>query len=547
MAVKEKIAYLSDLEGAEVVPSGAVQGNFAVFGTDGALADPGVSPLDFYPKTTTDDKIADALASAEQFVSDQHALASYKASAWSASTEYAENDYCQYGGKGYRCVVAHTSGAGFAPTKWQLVLSVAGKAAIDAVLAPYSSDDKARLLDLCSAYNSSTTYAKGQMVLQDGVLKICTTAGRGAAAVFSSGTVDEAIKQRLAVHADNTNIHVTSEEKTAWNGKQSAISDLNTIRDNASAGAQAAQRDSVVVESADSVKAKKTSDPSVSVDLALKKDVPTKLSQLSNDEDFVKSDAIPTKVSQLENDKGYLTSHQNISQKADQDAIDAPYDTSDGEYAVGDTCTYNGKFYVCKRRVLQDAGWDADDWEETDLVALLKSGKYDKTVSWSDIQNKPNIPDPVVLPFKIVNLLPTGSTAGTTITYTLSDRSINIIEGNNGNALAVAAGKTLRLVPPSSPTSTEEGVVLARDFFVVFNVASDNDVSVSVDGLALRDHAGNSVTVVAPNERRAVYRFTEVARSGSVFLVSMEADPAWLAIHEIDQALDAILVDGGSE
>lgn len=212
MSEKKKIAYLSDIEGAAVVPSGAVRGNFAVFGADSKLSDPGVSPSDFYPKTTIDDKIANALAAAEQFVSDQHALASYKAGAWAANTEYAENDYCQYGGKGYRCVVAHTSGAGFAPTKWQLVLSAAGKAAIDAALAPYSSDDKARLLDLCNAYNSKSTYVKGQMVLQDGILKICTVAGRGAAAVFSAGTVDEAIEQRLAVHAENT-----KQKQSDWN------------------------------------------------------------------------------------------------------------------------------------------------------------------------------------------------------------------------------------------------------------------------------------------------------------------------------------------
>lgn len=42
-------------------------------------------------------------------------------------------------------------------------------------------------------------------------------------------------------HIANTTIHVTSEDKSAWNGKQDAIGDLNTIRSGAQAGATAVQ------------------------------------------------------------------------------------------------------------------------------------------------------------------------------------------------------------------------------------------------------------------------------------------------------------------
>lgn len=42
-------------------------------------------------------------------------------------------------------------------------------------------------------------------------------------------------------HVANSAIHVTSEDKTAWNGKQDAISDLSTIRSGAQAGATAVQ------------------------------------------------------------------------------------------------------------------------------------------------------------------------------------------------------------------------------------------------------------------------------------------------------------------
>ena len=46
--------------------------------------------------------------------------------------------------------------------------------------------------------------------------------------------------------------------------------------------------------------------------------VPTNVSAFTNDANYAKVDEIPTKVSQLENDKNYLTTHQDISGKADK-------------------------------------------------------------------------------------------------------------------------------------------------------------------------------------------------------------------------------------
>ena len=53
-----------------------------------------------------------------------------------------------------------------------------------------------------------------------------------------SGKAD---KSALDAHTGNTTIHVTATDKTAWNGKQDAISDLATIRSGAAAGATAVQ------------------------------------------------------------------------------------------------------------------------------------------------------------------------------------------------------------------------------------------------------------------------------------------------------------------
>ena len=63
-------------------------------------------------------------------------------------------------------------------------------------------------------------------------------------------------------------------------------------------------------------------------------DIPTKLSQLENDSEFITSASIPTKVSQLENDKNYATTSQ-IPTKISQLDNDESYLTSTTADAQG--------------------------------------------------------------------------------------------------------------------------------------------------------------------------------------------------------------------
>ena len=48
-----------------------------------------------------------------------------------------------------------------------------------------------------------------------------------------------ALQSSFTSHTGNSTMHVTASEKSTWNGKQDAISDLNTIKNNASSGAAA--------------------------------------------------------------------------------------------------------------------------------------------------------------------------------------------------------------------------------------------------------------------------------------------------------------------
>ena len=199
MAKKENIAYLSDMQGVATTPDSAVQGNFPVFGPQHALLDSGKKPSDFITQSDVDAAVATATDELWSVVTAASALAAYQAPAWSAGTDYAVGVFCQYGGQGYRCTTEHTSAATFDETKWRLVLTAAGKTAIATVLAAYSKDGLAALINLAPAYHGSRVYTLGMLAVKDGVLQICTKAGRGPLAEFArDATVEGALAVRLA-------------------------------------------------------------------------------------------------------------------------------------------------------------------------------------------------------------------------------------------------------------------------------------------------------------------------------------------------------------
>ena len=64
-----------------------------------------------------------------------------------------------------------------------------------------------------------------------------TLSGAAHNKITSLSAATTGINATLTAHTNNGGIHVTSTEKSTWNGKQDAISDLETIRSNAAAGA----------------------------------------------------------------------------------------------------------------------------------------------------------------------------------------------------------------------------------------------------------------------------------------------------------------------
>jgi len=63
-----------------------------------------------------------------------------------------------------------------------------------------------------------------------------------SASVVSEAADITALSSVTHTHVNDTDVHVTTSDKTTWNGKQDAISDLSTIRNNALSGASAYTR-----------------------------------------------------------------------------------------------------------------------------------------------------------------------------------------------------------------------------------------------------------------------------------------------------------------
>lgn len=262
MATKQDIAYLSDLGEGAAIPAGATPGNLVAFGEGRVLSDTGKKPSDFVGESAVsqmiDGKVDPVVTSLKAALSDLYSIAAYKSSEWTANAGYVAGDFCMHNGVGYRANRVPTADS-FVSEEWDVVLSADGKLALDNLLSGFSPEGYATLLNLAPAFGNYD-YEVGNLVIKGGIVQICTTAGRGAAAIFTSNNanVDAAITSRIAPfksHVENTSIHVSAEDRSNWNAKQDAIEDLADIRNKANAGADAAKRDFVVVESESSVKA----------------------------------------------------------------------------------------------------------------------------------------------------------------------------------------------------------------------------------------------------------------------------------------------------
>lgn len=209
---RQTITYWSDIDGiATVSPSissssaADLKGCIVVFGDEDSgsgfkvrkLASASKKISELVTSSDVGTKVDEATKSIKDSIKGVYAFAAYSSGEWVGSKSYAVGSYCMHDGAGYRCVEA-TRRDYFDASEWECVLTATGKTSIDSLLAGCSTDGSAELADLAAGFDASSKYEVGQLVLKDDKLQICTSSGTGSGAVFSPGTVEMSVAQRLS-------------------------------------------------------------------------------------------------------------------------------------------------------------------------------------------------------------------------------------------------------------------------------------------------------------------------------------------------------------
>lgn len=377
---KENVAYESDIVSVARIPSGSVKDDIALFGQNGVLQDSGKKVSDLVLKSELEGSVESAVSGIWLYLRNEYAVAAYKnAEAWGSSIYYEEGSYCIYDGDSYRCTSEHTSGASFDSDSWELVLTEEGRSAINSLLADYSNDGLAALTNLAPAFESSVDYKVGYLTVKDGVLSVCTQAGRGDTARFSSDTnVFTAISDLLNGLKDDIPVDVSQLRNDAGYLTEDDLSGIEPY--------EGFVDQKTIEDPYDSSKSYEIGEKCTyggrlyeCTSTVLGGDFdPGSWVLITVDEEIERvADSIPTDLGQLGNNAGYVK----------QDIISDPYDTGSHGYSVGDSCTYGGKLYKCTASVGLHEQFSSSKWSETTVHEEIEDLKDGIPRKVSDLQN----------------------------------------------------------------------------------------------------------------------------------------------------------------
>ena len=130
----------------------------------------------------------------------------------------------------------------------------------------------------------------------------------------------------------------------------------------------------------------KTSEITNDSNFATVSQIPTKTSDLTNDSNFAIISQIPTKVSQLENDKNYLTTHQDISGKADKTYVDSQIAEAN-KYTDDSVANLLNNSSEAVDSVMELAAAMEDNKDAIDALTEISGNKADKSYVTEQINN----------------------------------------------------------------------------------------------------------------------------------------------------------------
>ena len=225
---------------------------------------------------------------------------------------------------------------------------------------------------------------------------------------------------------------------------------------------------------------------------------------------------VPTTVSSFENDAGYLTSHQDISGKADKATTLAGYGITDAKIASGTiTLGSNSITPLTEHQSL------ADYTKTEDLAAVATSGSY------NDLSDKPTIPSAYTLPTASSDTLGgikvgtglsinTSGVLSNSYSYTLPNATSSVLGGVKiGSNITVSSGtisltksnvtSALGYTPPTSDTTYSVATTSSN------GLMSSTDKS-KLDGIAT---GANNYTHPSTHPASMITGLATVATSGN--------------------------------
>jgi hypothetical protein len=391
------------------------------------------------------------------------------------------------------------------------------KAETDALVGPLETAlvAKAGKTMLAPEYNPNTTYEVGQLAIKDGKLQQFTNSGATGWQEVTVGGVIDAVKDTIPSGSGSDPTPTPSGDYVPISGGE-----MTGALYTPTLGAE-----EVIVTAGDE---------NTNVRMAISDGNPV-LESTSGGSTYTYA---------LPEASGTVALDGDLASRAMSDAVDSTYNAA-GTYAEGDTCMHNGMWYKCTVAIPSGEEWSDAHWTPATVADAIRevrdsipdySGSDSETLAqiqadWDEqdnlkasfIRNKPKV----------------YFTEAEVVGGALADRTVNVVSLTN-----VEDGFVIRLTLPPVP-----GTGAMRDFYVVFDVTTSGDVgdvSVVVSGAVLYDSWGDGVSLAARSGRRDVLHFMEMSGAGEVFMVTGANDPAYAAVKQIEQAVDALLADAGT-
>lgn len=264
--------------------------------------------------------------------------------------------------------------------------------------------------------------------------------------------IDANLVSGYSAHVADTDIHVTTAEKTTWTGKQDAISDLSDIRSGAQAGATAVQPGDLATVATTGAYSDLTGKPTIPTVNDATLDIQTNGTTVqtftaNSSTNKIANIIVPTDTGDLTNGAGYITNSALNGYATETWVQNRGYITT-SDIPVNDVTVGGTSVVVNNIAVIPNIPTDTSDL--TNGAGFITSSDVpvvDVTVGGSSVLSNriaqiPSIPSTA----SDVGALPSTTNYGANLSYNSNNSSLTLLDQNGntlGNSVTIVSGDSL--------------------------------------------------------------------------------------------------------